>query len=88
MRATETKLEPVADATGGGVIWLEDLARDAPALRRVRPGRDAAGKDWIGLRENGRYTVKSVSQRALLEPLAALALIALLLVLAWRRESR
>ena len=88
VRATETKLEPVAKATDGGVIWLEDLARDAPALRRVRPGRDAAGKDWIGLRENGRYTVKSVSQRALLEPLAALALIGLLLVLAWRRESR
>lgn len=88
VRATELKLEPVAHATGGGVIWLQDLAREAPVLRRVRPGRDAAGKDWIGLRENGRYTVKSVSQRALLEPLAALALIGILLVLAWRRESR
>jgi hypothetical protein len=88
VRATEAKLAPVAKATGGGIIWLEDLTRDAPALRRVPPGREAAGKDWIGLRENGRYTVKSVSQRALLEPLGALALIASLLVLAWRRESR
>lgn len=88
VRATESKLAPLAKETGGGVIWLEDLARDAPAIRRVRPGRDAAGKDWIGLRKNGRSIVKSVSQRPLLEPPLALALIGLLLVFAWRRESR
>jgi hypothetical protein len=88
VRATAAKLKPVAEATGGGVLWLEDLAREAPAVRRVRPGRDAFGRDWIGLRENGRYTVTSVSQRALLQPWASLALIGLLVVLAWRRESR
>jgi hypothetical protein len=88
VRATDAKLAPIVQATGGGVIWLQDLSRGAPSVRRVSPGREAAGKDWIGLRENNRYTVKSVSQRALLEPLAALALIGLLIVLAWRRESR
>ncbi len=86
LRATDAILKPVAAASGGSVHWLADGG--VPQIRRVAPGRLAAGDDWIGLRANGAYRVTSVEQQPLLPPWAALVLIAATLVLAWRLEER
>jgi len=85
--ATAERLAPLAEETGGGVFWLDQMA-DVPSLRGVRPGRDAAGTNWAGLRQNGRYILKAVSQVPLFSPFIALPLMIGLLLLGWRREAR
>jgi len=86
VRATDEKLKPAVAATGGGVFWLGD--GDAPEIRRVARGRAMAGHTWIGLRENGDYTVTGVSEVPLLPALAALILLLGAFLAAWRREGR
>jgi hypothetical protein len=39
MRATEAKLKPLVEASGGGLMWLSD--NPDPDIRSVRPGRAA-----------------------------------------------
>jgi hypothetical protein len=85
MRATDTILKPVAEATGGGVHWLED---GMPQIRRVVPGQSASGSDFIGIRRNGAYRVTSLTQQPLLPAWAALLLIVGSLLLAWKIEGR
>ncbi len=86
VRATETKLKPLVDASGGGMLWLVDQAD--PDIRTVRPGRAAGGSDWIGLRRNEGYTVAGINQLPLLPGI--LVAIAFLMALgsAWWREGR
>jgi hypothetical protein len=64
VRATEAKLKPLVEASGGGLMWLSD--NPDPELRSVRPGRAAGGSDWIGLRRNEGYTVAGINQLPLL----------------------
>jgi hypothetical protein len=86
VRATDEKLRPDATATGGGIFWIGDGT--LPDIRRVDPGRAAAGRSWLGLRENGDYIVTGVSEVPLLPGFAALLLILGAFLLAWRREGR
>ena len=86
MRATDAVLKPVANATGGSVHWLADGG--VPKIRRVSPGANASGDDWIGLRANGAYRVTSVEQSQLLPPWLALVLVLATLLIAWRMEGR
>ena len=86
VRATDELLGPVAEATGGALVWL---ARDGiPSIRHVRPRRETAGQGWIGLRRNGQYLVTGVNQLALLPPLLVLVLVLGGFALAWRHEGR
>jgi hypothetical protein len=85
MRATDTILKPDAEATGGAVHWLAD---GLPQIRRVVPGQDAGGSNWIGIRRNGAYRVTSLTQQPLLPAWAALLLIVGSLLLAWKIEGR
>ncbi len=84
--STEDKLKPLADATGGGVYWLEDTT--APTIRRITTTRVAHGASWMGLLSNEQYLVTGLNQR----PLAPLALLLLAIMagamLAWWREGR
>ena len=85
LRATADRLQPVIAASGGGVAWAVD---GAPALRRVAPERDAAGRGWFGFRANGEYRVTGVSQLPLMPALVVLALLLGLTAAAWYREGR
>lgn len=86
MRATDTILKSVAEASGGSVHWLTDGG--VPRIRRVLPGRLAWGDNWIGLRDNGAYRVTSVEQETLLPPWLAAVLLLGTVLLAWRIEGR
>ncbi len=81
----EAKVGPLAEATGGGVFWLEDTT---PTMRRVVPGRVAHGSTWLGLKANKQVAVTGVTQT----PLSPVALILLLVMagamLAWWREGK
>ncbi len=85
MRATDAVLKPDAEATGGSVRWLAD---GLPRIRRVDPGDNASGTDWIGLNANGAYRVTALEQQKLLPQWLALLLIVGTLLLAWRLEGR
>ena len=86
MRATEAKLKPLVEASGGTSMWLQDNAD--PDIRSVRPGRAAGGSDWIGLRRNEGYTVARINQLTLV--LGILVALAFLMAIgsAWWREGR
>lgn len=84
--ATDASLAPVAESTGGSVTWIGEA--DVPSLRQVAAGRSAAGRGWIGLRENGDYVVAGVSLIPALPAGLALALVFGTLLLAWHREGR
>ena len=86
VRTTPDKLAPVAAATGGGIFWVG--SGQLPEIRRVAPDEIAAGRNWMGFRANGDYTVTGFSEMPLLPALAALLLIAGGLLAAWRREGR
>jgi len=90
LRTTAERLDGVAAATGGGILWLADLERrsGAPALRRPPANRAQSGAGWLGLRANGAYTVTGVTDRPLLPALPLLAVVLGALVMAWRREGR
>jgi hypothetical protein len=85
VRTTPDKLMPMVSATGGGIFWAG--SGQIPDIRRVSPDRAAAGRNWMGLRANGDYTVTGLSEVPLLPALAALLLIIGGLVAAWRREG-
>ncbi len=85
LRTSPQPLQPLVQRTGGGTFWLVD---GQPDLRRVKPERDAAGRDWLGLRANGAYAVSGVTQVPLLPALLALILVLGVLMLAWRREGK
>lgn len=88
LRSSTEVMRPVAEATGGGVFRINDSASDLPDLRRVSRRGDAAGGNWLGLRERDAYTVRDSRSTPLLPGLLAALLAILLLVFAWRREGR
>jgi hypothetical protein len=91
LRATATKIGPLARKSGGGVHWLgtggPDAAPVVPALRRTEPGHAASGDDWIGLERRHDHLVTGVASLRLLPAWAALPLMIGLLIGAWRREG-
>jgi hypothetical protein len=84
LRATPEHLAPIAEATGGGIGWIKD---GIPDVRRVKAGRDTAGRGWIGLVQNESYVVRGVSQVSLLPALLVLLLALGGLMAAWWREG-
>jgi hypothetical protein len=84
MRTTPEVLQPLAETSDGGVFWLADRI---PEVRRVKPGRDANGRNWMGLRANQDYVVNGVSQYPLLPAMLVLLLFVGVTMFAWRREG-
>ncbi len=85
MRATNSILAPVAEATGGSVRWISD---GLPQIRRVEAGASAQGRGWMGIRRNGAYRVTSLTQKPLMPAWLALVLVVGSLLLAWKVEGR
>ena len=86
VRATDAKLKPLVDGTGGGLMWLAD--QSDPDIRTVRPGRAAGGSDWIGLRRNEGYTVAGINQLPLLPGILVALAFLMAIASAWWREGR
>jgi len=86
VRATDAKLKPLVEASGGGLLWLADNAD--PDIRAVRPGRSAGGSDWIGLRRNEGYTVSGIDQTPLLPGILVALVFLMAIASAWWREGR
>ncbi|MDF2235830.1 hypothetical protein P2H44_25030 [Albimonas sp. CAU 1670] len=83
--STGAVLASLVDATRGGVLRLDD---GMPDLRRVRPGRTAAGRGWIGMARQEAYAVRDITLTPLAPGWLMLLLAAGLALGAWRIEGR
>ena len=83
--ATGEKLEPLADATGGRILWAAD---GRPEIRMVAEGRRAHSRGWLAYESREAYRVTGIRLTPLLPPWGAALATALLFVAAWRREGR
>jgi hypothetical protein len=83
--ASESRVGPLAQASGGGVYWLED---GAPSLRRTVPGRVSHGATWMGVKANKQFAVTGVTQTSLTPVALILFLILGGSMLAWWREGK
>lgn len=83
--ASADALDPVIEATRGGVDRIED---GLPDLRQVREGRPAAGRGWIGITPRDAYLTADVTARPILPAWVWLLAAALLSLGAWLREGR
>ncbi|MFP6742322.1 MAG: hypothetical protein VCD33_11975 [Alphaproteobacteria bacterium] len=86
LRATTVPLAPLVRASGGAFAWF--AADGVPDLRMVAPGRDTAGRGWIGLRANQDFRVTGIRQAPLMAPWLVLMMALGGLMLAWRGEGR
>ena len=86
MRATESLVGPIAEATGGSVVWLEE--NGVPQVRRVRDTGNMMGPGWIGLVVNQQYRVGGLVQSPLLPELLLLLFLLGGALMAWRVEGR
>lgn len=83
--ASEEKLSPVVTPTNGGFLRLED---GAPDIRKVRAGRPAIGRGWIGITPREAYQTLDIRIAPLLPAWAFLLIAAALTITAWLREGR
>lgn len=89
--STADRLKPVAEAVGGSVRRLSGAdpgGVNLPSVVPVRPSGEAAGGDWIGLRNTQDSVLKSVSSVPLFGGFLGLGLLLLALGAMWYREGR
>ena len=83
--STGAIMTPLTQATRGGVFRVED---GIPDLRRVRDGRVASGRNWMGLSRREAYNVLDIKLTPLAPGWVLLLLAAGFAVIAWRVEGR
>ncbi len=83
--ASGDKLEPMVTPLRGGIVNIED---GVPGIRMVGEGRNASGRNWIGLTPRNAYVTTNITVTPLVSAWLFLALAALLTVGAWLREGR
>lgn len=83
--ASALDLQPMIDATGGGVLRMND---GGVRLRDVAPGRPTSGRDWLGLVQRGATETLSLTRLPLLPPWLAAIGVGALILAGWLREGR
>ncbi|MDU8943688.1 hypothetical protein [Ovoidimarina sediminis] len=83
--ATSAVLDPLVDARRGGVMPISEGAVD---IRRVREGRPAAGRGWIGITPREAFLTADITVRPILPAWLFLLVATLLAIGAWLWEGR
>jgi hypothetical protein len=94
--ATDEKLRPLAEATGGGVFWtrggglLGNLGSgvDLPRISMLTNARVLAGSGWLGLKDREAFVTRGVKLIPMFTGFLALAALLTLLAATWWREGR
>jgi hypothetical protein len=94
--ATDEKLRPLAEATGGGVFWtrggglLGNLGSgvDLPRISMLTNARVLAGSGWLGLKDREAFVTRGVRLIPMFTGFLALAALLALLAATWWREGR
>jgi hypothetical protein len=83
---TPEPMDALLQSSGGGAIWLSETPN--PTIKLLPRGTHYAGASWIGLRQNGDYSVKSVNDTPLLPPWISALLLVGIASFMWWREGR
>jgi len=91
--ATDSKMKPIADATGGGVFWTRTASGaatdvDVPRISMMSAAKVMAGSGWLGLKDRQAYLTRGVKLTPMFNGFAALSALLALIALAWWREGR
>jgi hypothetical protein len=91
--ATEDKMKPIADTTGGGVFWTRTQNGsatnvDVPRISMMSAAKVMAGSGWLGLKDRQAYLTRGVKLTPMFTGFAALSALLALIALAWWREGR
>ncbi len=95
--ATDKKLRPVIEETGGNVYWTRTRSLLAssdptdvsvPRVTMLSAARVLSGSNWMGLRDREAYVTRGVRLTPMFTGLAALAALLFLITFAWWREGR
>jgi hypothetical protein len=92
--ATDQKLKPLIEQTGGGVFWTRTDPASAgssvtvPRVTLMSGARVLAGSGWMGLSDREAFVTKGVKLTPMFTGLLALAALLALLAMAWWREGR
>jgi hypothetical protein len=95
--ATDKKLQPIIDATGGGTFWTGSSAAavranpssvDVPRISMLASAKVLAGSGWLGLKDREAYVTRGVKLTPMFTGFTALSALLLLIALAWWREGR
>ena len=95
--ATEDKLRPLVEGTGGGVFWTrptgvlassEASSVELPRVTMLSNARVLAGSGWMGLKDREAFVTRGVKLTPMFTGALALAALLLLIALAWWREGR
>jgi hypothetical protein len=92
--ATDAKLKPLVEGTGGGMFWTRTDATSAgsdvtlPRVSLMSGARVLAGSGWMGLRDREAFVTKGVKLTPMFTGLFALAALLALMAMAWWREGR
>jgi hypothetical protein len=95
--ATDEKLKPISEATGGGIFWTrttapaadaETVSVDLPRITMLANAKVLAGSGWMGLKDREAFVTRGVKLTPMFSGLLALAALLALMALAWWREGR
>jgi hypothetical protein len=95
--ATDEKLKPIIEATGGGAFWtrgggllsgLSASSVELPRISMLANARVLAGSGWLGLKDREAFVTRGVKLIPMFTGLMALAALLALLALTWWREGR
>jgi hypothetical protein len=92
--ATDQKLKPLIEQTGGGTFWTRTDAASAaddvalPRVSLMSGARVLAGSGWMGLRDREAFVTKGVKLTPMFTGFLALAALLALMAMAWWREGR
>jgi hypothetical protein len=92
--ASEAKLKPLIEQTGGGLFWTRtDSATDGasvslPRITLMSGAKVLAGSGWMGLKDREAFVTKGVKLTPMFTGLLALAALLALMAMAWWREGK
>ncbi|MEZ0303694.1 MAG: hypothetical protein ACAH24_16830 [Hyphomicrobiaceae bacterium] len=95
--ATDAKLKPLVEQTGGGVFWtrgggllssVSTSSVDLPRISMLANARVLAGSGWMGLKDREAYVTRGIKLIPMFTGLFALAALLALLAMTWWREGR
>ena len=95
--ATEDKMKPLVEATGGGVFWTRSggllsgvsaSSVDVPRVSMLANARVLSGSGWMGLRDREAFVTRGVKLTPMFTGFLALAALLFFITLAWWREGR
>jgi hypothetical protein len=95
--ATDERLRPLIEETGGGIFWTKSdgllassdpTAVTVPRVTLLTAARVLSGSSWMGLRDREAYITRGVNLTPMFTGFMALAALLFLITLAWWREGR